>query len=36
MLQWHPKLVAVLALIAVVVAALLGGVSWGDLRNFNW
>ncbi len=36
MLQWHPKFVAVLALLALVVAAVLGGVSWNELANFNW
>jgi hypothetical protein len=37
MLQWHPKLFAVLALVALVFAALLGGVSWNEIaENFNW
>lgn len=37
LLQWHPKLFVVLALVAIVVAALIGGeVSWSDGANFNW
>jgi hypothetical protein len=29
-------LFAVLALVALVFAALLGGVSWNEFANFNW
>jgi hypothetical protein len=37
MLQWHPRLAAVLAVVALVVVALVAGaVDFADLANFNW
>jgi hypothetical protein len=37
MLQWHPRLAAVLVLVALIVLAIsAGSVDSGDLTNFNW
>jgi hypothetical protein len=37
MLQWHPRLAAVLVLVALIVLAIAAGsVDSGDLTNFNW
>jgi hypothetical protein len=37
MLQWHPRLAAVLALVALIATAVAAGsLDLADLTNFNW
>lgn len=37
MLQWHPRLAAVLVVVALIAVALVAGaVDFADPANFNW
>jgi hypothetical protein len=36
MLQWRPTLIAVLAVLALLAVALVAGLGWNELENFNW